>query len=272
MNYVNYKVGDMVLVNGTIHTNTYPRGDIGPNNIKQYNVSNLQGKIIHIEPVSQLNGYTNLFTIQFADNYYGIEISEDKIKPILNQQQCFTYIHLDYPFNSIYKNQVIQTVIQSRIIPNLSINFSDEGGFELPLTNYWYNVNLCNKEYLVYHNARQIRFVYQGNMIVGLRLKDGINYMTYDEMFQIKTAVDNVSRMIINNANLTPNDDKFEQMKIKTIKKYHKKLVKYNKKLLYDDVYKILEKIVRKYKYYWYQLEDKINMTAVIKIIKNKYL
>ena len=108
-----------------------------------------------------------------------------------------TKIQLTYPFKDINKKLVIKNVLKYCNLPNIVENHSSEGGFELPLTSIWFNANLINKELLDYHNARQIRFYTDNNNnIIGLRLKDGINYMTDEELIIIKECVDNAVKSL----------------------------------------------------------------------------
>jgi hypothetical protein len=108
---------------------------------------------------------------------------------------CFIKVK---PFPSEYKELVMRNVLDngntSRYFSgNLSLNFSSEQGFELPLTNSWLD-KLRDNEYIKYHNARQIRFVIKNNMIIGLRCKDDINYWTTEEKMMIQQLIDIASR------------------------------------------------------------------------------
>ena len=49
-------------------------------------------------------------------------------------------------------------------LKQLRKNFSAEGGFELPITNYW-NRALTDNLLYKYHNARQIRFIHEGKIL-----------------------------------------------------------------------------------------------------------
>ncbi len=93
------------------------------------------------------------------------------------------------PFDKKLKSKIIQKVLMQ--YPGLSENYSAEGGFQLPLTNQWLDCNLRNKQYLRYHNARQLRFVTNitNDYIIGVRLKDDINYMTDDEIYHIISLI-----------------------------------------------------------------------------------
>lgn len=95
------------------------------------------------------------------------------------------------PFPISQKDYVISKVIEKNL--NLKKNYSFEGGFELPLTENWLSCKeLNNKHLLKYHNSRQLRFVIDNNYVVGLRLKDSINYMSDDEITNIITSINSI--------------------------------------------------------------------------------
>ncbi len=101
-------------------------------------------------------------------------------------------VYFENAFHQSNKDLVMDYVITTCNIPNLTSNYSSEGGFNLPLTSEWTNVKLNNKQYLHYHsNSRQLRFITDNNTIIGLRFKDGINYMTDHELFGIVDCVEN---------------------------------------------------------------------------------
>jgi hypothetical protein len=78
-----FKVGDSINITDKITTNTYPRGDMGKNTLKDlYPSNNLIGKIYHIENPNNQNGFKTLYTIKFNTNLYGVEVAEEKIKKI----------------------------------------------------------------------------------------------------------------------------------------------------------------------------------------------
>ena len=104
-----------------------------------------------------------------------------------------TDIDINY-FDTMYKEQVMDIVINTCQLKDIKKNFSAEGGFELPMGD-WNKVELKNKDLLKYHSHRQIRFRTNGNIVYGLRLKDGINYMTVDELNTIRECVNNASNM-----------------------------------------------------------------------------
>lgn len=95
------------------------------------------------------------------------------------------------PFHISLKEYVINQVLLNNTI--LSQNYSYEGGFELELTSEWKSRKDLNNIHLIkYHNARQIRFVIENDNIIGVRLKDNINYMTDDEIELIVRLINNV--------------------------------------------------------------------------------
>ena len=142
-------------------------------------------------------------------------------------------IRLYRPFSREKKEEVMREVIlraknQQQLV-GIRMNHSYEGGFELPLTNEWRNMDLKNKQYLQYHNARQLRFVENDHMITGLRVKDGINYMTDDELNTLKGYVDAVVEDMLNPDINGGNLDKL----------YHLKYLKY--KIKYLDLLKTIK-------------------------------
>lgn len=105
------------------------------------------------------------------------------------------------PFDSKYKQLLKSIVVKigHESLPGLYQNFSAEGGFELPLTDYWKsNTSLKNYEFLKYHNARQLRFVSKSSdeYISELRVKDGINYWTNNELEALGDIIERVSSKI----------------------------------------------------------------------------
>ena len=95
------------------------------------------------------------------------------------------------------KDTVIRQVLSKSNLQHLTENCSYEGGFNLPLTDDWLLLDLKNKDLLVYHNARQLRFIKENDYITGLRLKDDINYMTDEELSHIKNCIDDSVRFLI---------------------------------------------------------------------------
>lgn len=88
---------------------------------------------------------------------------------------------------------VVINVIKSQgSLPGISKNYSAEEGFELPWTEEWLSRNFNHKNLaLKYHNARQLRFIDDGNVITGLRFKDGCNYWSNDELSILYQAIEN---------------------------------------------------------------------------------
>ena len=96
--------------------------------------------------------------------------------------------------NTLSKDKFISNVIEICNLTGLISDPSCEGGFNLPLTHEWYNKDLINKQYLKYHNSRQLRFVndYTTNKIIGLRYKDGINYWNDDELQILNESIEKI--------------------------------------------------------------------------------
>jgi hypothetical protein len=91
------------------------------------------------------------------------------------------------PFDSDIKKDIINRVLTK--YPELMENYSSEGGFELPLTGEWrFCYNLRNYDIMCkYHGSRQLRFVtdYDNKNIIGIRMKDNINYFSDIELNKI---------------------------------------------------------------------------------------
>jgi hypothetical protein len=96
--------------------------------------------------------------------------------------------------NELSKKKFILHVIEICSLTELRSDPSYEGGFNLPLTYEWYKKDLINKEYLKYHDSRQLRFVKDHNInkIIGLRYKDGINYWNDDELQTLKESIEKI--------------------------------------------------------------------------------
>ena len=94
--------------------------------------------------------------------------------------------------NETSKDKFVSEVIKNCNLNGLRSDPSCEGGFNLPLTKEWYIKDLNNKEYLKYHDSRQLRFVtnHRINKIYGLRYKDGINYWTNNELQILKESIE----------------------------------------------------------------------------------
>ncbi len=99
------------------------------------------------------------------------------------------------PFPNTNKELIIQSVLDyceiNNLLNGITVNYSTERGFQLPLTQNWLNANLNkNKCYLNQHASRQLRFDEQDGIIYGMRLMDDIDYMTDAELNKIKELVE----------------------------------------------------------------------------------
>jgi len=101
-----------------------------------------------------------------------------------------TRILFSKPINITHKNDLVKEIIKSCNINGVRSDPSHEGGVNLPLTPIWYTLNLQNKQYLIYHDSRQFRFISKDDNIIGMRCKDEINYLTDDEINSIKNSVE----------------------------------------------------------------------------------
>ena len=89
------------------------------------------------------------------------------------------------PFNEDIKDDIINRVLKK--YPGLWISFTSEGGFVLPLTSDWRScTSLRNYDILCkYHGYRDLRFVSSYDKIIGIRMKDNINYFSDIELNEI---------------------------------------------------------------------------------------
>lgn len=85
--------------------------------------------------------------------------------------------------------QVLAMNERSDKLPGLVKTTSDEGGFELPWDNYWINIDFVNHNVGKHHSSRQLQFVYEDDMIVGLKLRDNCNYWSSEELFILKELI-----------------------------------------------------------------------------------
>lgn len=88
--------------------------------------------------------------------------------------------------------KVLELKFGSEHLKMMSENFSCEKGFELPLTSEWTEKIRMSPmfdpfmiELLKRHNARQLRFVTEGNNLIGLRLKDNLPYWSKEELEEL---------------------------------------------------------------------------------------
>lgn len=160
--------------------------------------------------VIKMIGNDRVILVQFDDRSKGVynqvygtgtaEISDKIIitsyaTPSSNKYTNGCYIGVK-PFPSIYKELVMNRVISignhPRLLPGLSPNFSDELGFELPLTPEWRN-KLRDTD-IQYHSSRQLRFVEGGGVVIGLRCKDNISYWTHEELHKLQMIINKESK------------------------------------------------------------------------------
>ena len=103
---------------------------------------------------------------------------------------------MEFTIASSLKEQLIESVIgiirSQGLLQGLERNWSAEGGFELPWTEEWLVRDFRNKDIaLKYHNARQLRFIDDGNVITGLRFKDECNYWSNEELSTLYEKIQN---------------------------------------------------------------------------------
>jgi hypothetical protein len=88
---------------------------------------------------------------------------------------------LSNSFDKSIREQIADKVVQElkHTLPNLSIDYSYESGFNLPLKG----TEWISQDYgpflnsiIKYHDSRQLRFCINNNQVIGLRFKDGIKY------------------------------------------------------------------------------------------------
>lgn len=101
------------------------------------------------------------------------------------------------PFDVKLKDLIIKKILETTNLDGIRSDFSSEGGINLPLGPEWVKsgLELKNKQYLDYHDSRQLRFMNcpdDNNKIIGIRCKDGINYFTDEELTRIKKCVDDI--------------------------------------------------------------------------------
>jgi len=115
--------------------------------------------------------------------------------PNVNRYDTGCFIKL-LPFPSVYKELIMRRAVtignNPRLLPGLGLNFSNEFGFELPLTDAWRN-KLINNINIIYHNSRQLNFIEYNNMVIGLKCLDDVSYWDANELRKIKMIVDKES-------------------------------------------------------------------------------
>lgn len=110
---------------------------------------------------------------------------------------------MDFTTSEQNKDFLIKNVLKllrtQNKLPNISENYSSEGGFNLPWDEESISREFNNKQLaLIYHDSRQLRFKSDGNIITGLRFKDECNYWSYEEIQILKDAINEVLRKIQN--------------------------------------------------------------------------
>ena len=107
------------------------------------------------------------------------------------------------PFNENKKDDVIKLVIRlaiGTILDGLTINYSAEGGFELPLTSEWTMAiseqNSSNSSLLQYHSMREFRFICNNSIIDRLYTKNSMRWWTSNEKQQFKILLELAVTMV----------------------------------------------------------------------------
>ncbi len=113
-----------------------------------------------------------------------------------------TFFYLDTPF--LQKNtKAIQNIVLNtcplddlEMFNNLDMFHKSDDGFQLPLTYEWKKIAPLNyKITLKYHDSRQLQFIEKNGLIIGMALKDGINYMTEMEMQTIQECIEDAVKI-----------------------------------------------------------------------------
>ena len=167
-----FNLYDKVYVNGKITINNYPQGNIGVNNIRTIDVTNLFGTIIDIELPNSMNSFKYLYYIKFNDTTYGIEISSDKLSynfinklvnnfyDVPNSYDIMnsSYNTINHPYNttnSSYNTSLINTNdpyninninnLQSKlVISNNIVNLNNDINIQTNIIKYYYK-KIINK-------------------------------------------------------------------------------------------------------------------------------
>ena len=246
------RVNDVVYINGYIKTNTYPRGDIGPNDIKQQHATNVVGTIFNIEQPNHLNNYQYLYTVMIRNNLYGIEIPGNMLTLMSN--------------STVTTNNYFTTG-QQVYVSNAMITFL----YPTRVEYVKYKVGFISG--ILPGNLYQITF---NNNMIATEVSPNFIYP-----FAVSTPTYKVSEEaqdISEDENLQENVTNYYLKK--TIKwidknKEFKNLKKFKKVLEtskgFKHIYKILKKFLVKHKNLkWYDLEDKSNYEDVQDYIRKK--
>ncbi len=109
-----------------------------------------------------------------------------------------TTFYLHTPF--LPKNtKAIQNIVLNtcplddlKMFNDLDMFHKPNDGFQLPLNYEWKEMTPLNycKVNLKFHNSRELQFIEKNGLIIGMGLKDGINYMTELEMQTIQECIE----------------------------------------------------------------------------------
>ncbi len=87
---------------------------------------------------------------------------------------------------------IVKKAKKTNILKNLEINYSDDGGFYLPLTSVW-------KKYVDRNvKNRELEFIIKNNKITGLEFVEGIPLWTYDEVDEFLDIMQSVLKKLNN--------------------------------------------------------------------------
>ncbi len=84
--------------------------------------------------------------------------------------------------------KVIEKAKKNSVIRDLELYYGDEGGFKLPMSSIW------RKTYGLRDDYRELKFMIEDNMIVGLRFIDDKPVWTYDEVDELLDIIESVIR------------------------------------------------------------------------------
>jgi len=104
---------------------------------------------------------------------------------------------LSNSFDASIREQIAYQVVQElkQTLPNLSIDYSYESGFNLPLKGTKWAVQDYGtflNSIIKYHDSRQLRFCINDNKVIGLRFKDGIKYWSDQEVKIVQDCLDEI--------------------------------------------------------------------------------
>ncbi len=84
--------------------------------------------------------------------------------------------------------KVIEKAKKNSVIRDLELYYGDEGGFKLPMSSIW------RKTYGLRDDYRELKFMIDDDMIVGLRFIDDKPVWTYDEVDELLDIIESVIR------------------------------------------------------------------------------